>query len=318
MRFVTYRHDGEQHLGLLSGDETVVDLAKAPALAQALGLQIGPVPADMLGFIAAGEAALASARQLADALAAESRQAVTADLLGKGVLVRLAEVALLAPIPRPRKNVFCLGLNYADHAAEGNRVLKRDISLPEVPIFFTKAVTAVTGPGAEIPLALHATKELDYEAELGVVIGRQGKNIAAADAYDYVFGYTIVNDISARDLQRRHNQWFKGKSLDGTCPLGPHIVHKDELPNPMNLAIASRVNGEQRQHSNTSRMIFSIPQTIESLSLGMTLEPGDIIATGTPEGVGFAMQPPALLHDGDVVEIEVEGIGILRNRVRAL
>jgi 2-keto-4-pentenoate hydratase/2-oxohepta-3-ene-1,7-dioic acid hydratase in catechol pathway len=202
--------------------------------------------------------------------------------------------------------VFCLGRNYADHAAE------RGAAVPEHPVYFTKPGTAVVGPGDDI--VHHAiTKELDYEVELAVVIGTGGRDISRGDALRHVFGYTIINDVTARDLQKRHNQWFKGKSLDTFCPMGPVLVTADEIPDPQALGISLRVNGQTRQSSHTSKMIFPVAQCIEGLSQAMTLVPGDLIATGTPDGVGAASGN--FLRAGDRIEAEVEGIGILSNKV---
>jgi 2-keto-4-pentenoate hydratase/2-oxohepta-3-ene-1,7-dioic acid hydratase in catechol pathway len=189
------------------------------------------------------------------------------------------------------------------------------VVVPDVPEFFTKPPTAVTAHEAGIPVDPRVTQKFDYEVELGVVIGTAGKDIPRERALDHVFGFTIVNDLTARDLQRRHGQWFKGKGLDFSCPMGPWIVAKSALPNFADLAITLRVNGETRQKSRTSRMVHDVPTIIEHLSRGMTLEPGDVIATGTPEGVGYAMDPPRFLKAGDVVEAEIEGIGVLRNRI---
>jgi 2-keto-4-pentenoate hydratase/2-oxohepta-3-ene-1,7-dioic acid hydratase in catechol pathway len=230
---------------------------------------------------------------------------------------RLEDVRLHAPIPRPRKNIVCLGLNYMSHLVETARPLQRQIKNLEVPIFFTKAPTAVNGPYDPIPWDRSATGQVDYEAELGVIVGRRGRNISRAEALEYVFGYTIVNDVSARDLQYAHKQWFKGKSLDGFCPMGPFVVTADEFGDPQAKRICLRVNGETRQSASTSDMVFPVSAIIEYLSKGMTIEPGDIIATGTPEGVGLARTPPQYLDDGDLVETEIEGIGTLRNRVVA-
>lgn len=226
-------------------------------------------------------------------------------------------VHLLAPIPAPRKNVFCVGRNYAEHIAEGDRAQKQNVGVTENPVYFTKPPTAVIGPDAEIPIFPHVSESIDYEVELVVVIGKPGRNIKKADAYDHIFGYTILNDISARDVQRRHGgQYFKGKALDGSCPLGPWIVTADAIGRPDNLSIGLTVNGEVRQNGNTSQMIFDIPTLIESLSAGLTLEPGDLIATGTPSGVGYAMEPPQFLKHGDTVVCEVEKIGQLSNTMR--
>ncbi|MEO6990450.1 MAG: fumarylacetoacetate hydrolase family protein [Candidatus Baltobacteraceae bacterium] len=233
-----------------------------------------------------------------------------------GPATALAEVALVAPL-RPRKNVFCVGRNYLDHAAEVARSQGRtDLKLPAVPTFFTKAPTAIAGPGETLALSADISSEYDWEAELAVVIGRRVRDVSAREALDAVFGYACLNDLTARDLQRAHQQWFKGKSLDGTCPFGPWIVDARELGDPQDLTIELRVNGTVKQHSHTSKMIFPVGEIVAQLSRGMTLEPGDVIATGTPEGVGMARTPPEFLHDGDVVEIEIERIGVLRNTIR--
>ncbi len=231
--------------------------------------------------------------------------------------VALADVKLHEPL-QPRRNVMCLGLNYAEHARESLEAQGKALSLPELPIVFTKATTAVSGPHAPIPFDAQVSEKLDWEVELAVIIGKQGINIPAEQAMDYVFGYTVLNDISARDLQRQGKQYFKGKSLDGSCPMGPWIITHDELPNPYDLDIRCLVNGVEKQASNTRHMIFNIADTIAYLSRGMTLLPGDIIATGTPDGVGFARTPPEFLRPGDVVTSIVEGIGELRNVVTAV
>ncbi len=229
--------------------------------------------------------------------------------------VPLDRVELQAPI-HPARNVFCVGRNYLEHAKEGARAGGRELKLPDVPTFFTKAPTAIAGPGKTLHLEARVSKEYDYEAELAVIVGARCKDVAEADAMHVVFGYTALNDVTARDLQRSHLQWFKGKSLDDGCPIGPWIVTPDEIGDPHELAIAFRRNGVEKQRSNTSQMIFRIPRLIAELSKGMTLLPGDVIATGTPEGVGFARTPPEFLADGDAMEVEIEKIGILRNEVR--
>ena len=225
------------------------------------------------------------------------------------------QATVLAPIPRPRKNVFCVGLNYQSHAREGAAKAGRAPDPPEYPTFFSKSATSVIGPGAPIRWDPAITQELDYEVEMGVIIGKKGIDISEDHAMQYVFGYTVVNDISARDLQRRHGQWFKGKSLDDTCPMGPCIVTSDQLADIPDLAIALRLNGATMQASRTGLMVFSVAGLISQLSQGMTLEPGDIIATGTPGGVGFARHPPVFLQEGDLLEAEIERIGVLTNRV---
>lgn len=227
----------------------------------------------------------------------------------------LASVTVLAPIPRPRKNIMCLGWNYFEHAKESAAVAGAQANRPEYPIVFTKNVTSVTGPFADISAHAAVTQQLDWEVELGVIIGAGGRDIPEARALEHVFGYTVINDVSARDLQFRHKQYFIGKSLDGACPMGPVIVTADEIPDPQKLNLKSWVNGEVKQDANTRDMIFSVAQIVAMLSRGMTLEPGDIIATGTPSGVGFARHPPEFLGAGDVVECEIEGIGRIRNRV---
>lgn len=210
---------------------------------------------------------------------------------------------------------MCLGLNYAAHARESLTTKGLDWDVPEYPVVFTKAVTSVTGPNSTVELDPTVTAQLDWEAELAVIVGRRGRKIPEQNALDYVFGYTVVNDLSARDLQSRHKQFFLGKSLDGCCPMGPWIVTADEIPDPQSLDVGCRVNGVVKQAGNTSMQIFSVARTLAILSLGMTLEPGDIISTGTPEGVGFARKPPEFLRAGDVVECSVAGIGTLRNTV---
>lgn len=225
------------------------------------------------------------------------------------------DLTFLAPIPRPSKNIMCLGLNYADHVTETSKTA--EVKLPEHPIVFTKNVTSVTGPDADIPYDPAVTEQLDWEVELGVIIGRPGYAIDAVEAMDYVFGYTVINDLSARDLQFRHKQFFIGKSFDGACPMGPWIVTADEVTDPHALPLRCSVNGVGKQDSSTGNMIFDIPAIIASLSRVMTLEAGDIIATGTPDGVGFARTPPEFLKPGDEVVCDIEGVGELRNTVVA-
>ncbi|MEK4030924.1 fumarylacetoacetate hydrolase family protein [Pseudobacillus sp. FSL P4-0506] len=230
----------------------------------------------------------------------------------KAAAVSVKEVEWLAPIPRPSKNIMCIGKNYRDHAIE----MGGEESVPTELMVFTKAPTAVIAANESIPAYEELSNALDYEGELGVIIGKKGKSIAKEDALDYIFGYTIINDVTARDLQKRHKQFFLGKSLDGTCPMGPWIVTKDEVEDPHNLDIETKVNGEVRQQSNTKHFIFPIDDIISTLSKGMTLEPGDVIATGTPAGVGQGMNPPGLLKSGDTIEINIEQIGTLSNKVQ--
>lgn len=231
------------------------------------------------------------------------------------VTIPLHQVTLLAPIPRPRKNIVCLGRNYAEHVAETARAHGRTAKIPDHPVFFTKAITAVNHPGGIIPYDATISTEIDWEVELACIIGQKGKNIAHDAAMEYIFGYTILNDITARDLQNRHRQFYKGKSLDGCAPIGPWIVTAEEIPDPHALGLRLRVNGETMQDGNTSAMVYKIPELVATLSQGMTLEPGDIIATGTPAGVGMAMEPPRFLRPGDSIEAEIDGIGVLSNRI---
>jgi 2,4-diketo-3-deoxy-L-fuconate hydrolase len=229
----------------------------------------------------------------------------------------VAEVELWAPIPRPRRNVFCMGWNYLTHFEEGRgRRKDQQEELPEYPTFFDKPTTTVIGPHDDIPFDPNFSEKMDYEAELAVVIGRAGRSILAAEAMDHIFGYTLANDVTARDVQRRHGgQWLKGKGMDGSCPLGPWIVTADEIADPQDLPVLCHVNGIEKQNSNTRFMIFPIARLIEELSLAMTLLPGDILLTGTPEGVGYARTPPEYLSPGDEVTVTIPDIGRITNRV---
>lgn len=227
--------------------------------------------------------------------------------------VHIGMSVFLNPLHGQKKNIFCVGRNYLEHVAEGDRIRGQDTVLPDWPTFFTKPATAFTGPDHVVYIPREVSEQMDYEVELGVIIGRGGRDIRTEDAMDHVFGYTIVNDLSARDLQKKHNQWFKGKSLDASCPVGPWIVHKELIPDPHALDISLLVNGVLRQQANTAQMIFKIPEIISSLSHGMRLETGDLIATGTPAGVGFAMDPPRYLQHGDGIRCEIEKIGRLSN-----
>jgi 2-keto-4-pentenoate hydratase/2-oxohepta-3-ene-1,7-dioic acid hydratase in catechol pathway len=301
MRLLTFkpRRAGAPRVGVLLDGERVLDVGEAARRArQRLPFDAG----DMLSLVASGKAGLAALRKLVKGYA--------------GKAATLGTLHLMAPIPRPRKNVFCVGWNYLEHFEEGARARPQAQEMPAHPAFFTKAPTAVNGPFDPIPLHAGVTAKLDWEVELGVIIGPGGRDIAEADAMRHVYGYTVINDVSARDVQRRHGQqWFKGKSLDGTCPMGPWIVTADEVPDPHALRVTSRVNGVIKQDSSTSHMYFRIPRIIAELSAGLTLEPGDVISTGTPAGVGHARTPPEFMLAGDVLETEVAGVGALRNRI---
>ena len=286
MKLVTYL-DGQPRVGAVVGGR-VVDLSGRFET--------------VLALVEEGEPALEEARSLAE----------KAD-----PVAGVAEVQLLAPIPHPRRNVFCMGWNYLTHFEEGRgRRGSQGEELPEYPAFFDKPTTTVIGPYDGIPFDPNFSEKMDYEAEVAVVIGRAGRSIPAAEAMDYVFGYTIANDVTARDVQRRHGgQWLKGKGMDGSCPLGPWILTADEVADPQNLQVQCHVNGVEKQNSNTRFMIFPIARLIEELSLAMTLLPGDILLTGTPEGVGYARTPPEYLRPGDVVTVAVPDIGEITNRV---
>jgi 2-keto-4-pentenoate hydratase/2-oxohepta-3-ene-1,7-dioic acid hydratase in catechol pathway len=312
MRLVTY-HDGSgAHLGALRDDAVVALDAVAPTPDSRTGkvafeyrgeiVALDAVARDMLALIDGGEQLLEWAR---------------AALQRAEIVRELRDVRLLAPIPRPRQNVICLGMNYVAHAIESDRSRGREPKLPEHPVFFTKAVTAVCGPDDEIPLDPRVTTQLDYEVELAYIVGRTAKNIDRADALGYIFGYTVVNDVSAREVQTQHQQFFKGKSLDRSCPMGPCIVTADEIPDPAALGLRLRLNGETRQDSTVSDLIFDIPTTLAVLSLGQTIEAGTIVSTGTPSGVGLGRTPPEYMRAGDVMEAEVDRIGVLRNRIVA-
>ncbi|GAA1883549.1 fumarylacetoacetate hydrolase family protein [Paeniglutamicibacter psychrophenolicus] len=286
MKFVTFNHRGTEHAGVLNEE----------------GTGVIPVPGsqDLLSLI---DNWTEAASQLAT---------VT------GPAINLADVELLAPIPVPRRNIFCVGRNYVEHAKEfansGYDATASATAQPEYPVVFTKAPSTVIGTGADIDPHTGVTSELDYEAELGVIIGIGGRGISRADALDHVWGYTIINDVTARDLQKDHKQWFLGKSLDTHAPMGPWAVTRDEIGDgPLDLHCS--VNGETRQKATTADLIFDIPTIIETISAGITLQPGDIIATGTPVGVGIGFTPPRFLGTGDVVEISITGLGTLSNRI---
>ena len=290
MKIARYRHKGEEYYGTVS-DEKIVCL---PKLAKHLRTQL---PEQIENFIAEENAVKTAETLLA-----------TADFTAKeNASVPLADVSLLAPIAFPPK-ILCLGRNYVDHSAE------MKAAPPEEPVIFMKPHTAIIGPNEKI-VKPKFVKELDYEGELAVVIGKKAKNLSVAEAAGVIFGYTVFNDISARDFQFKDGQWTRGKSFDTFAPTGPWVVTTDQLPDSSNLRIHTWVNGEIRQNATTRNMALSVSQIIHHLSRVMTLEPCDIIATGTPSGVGFAMKPPRFLKHGDIVRIEIESIGTLENTV---
>lgn len=296
MLLVSFFHDGQINIGVLDPQRNeVVALTKLNAA----------LPNDMTEFIANGPEALAIADSIVQS--------------GKG-RIPVPHVRLLAPIPHPRRNIFCIGKNYRAHIQElqgaGAGLASTDTNIiPEKPIFFTKATTTVIGPGEVIPAGLDPTSSVDYEGELAVIIGKGGRGISQADAIQHIFGYSIINDVTSRRLQRDHQQWFLGKSLDGFCPMGPTIVTAAAIADIKQLHIRTWVNGELRQNDSIANLIFDIPAIIETLSRTMTLLPGDIIATGTPAGVGVGFKPPRYLQKGDIVRIEVDSIGTLENPV---
>ncbi|MDB5914191.1 MAG: hypothetical protein JWP22_2866 [Ramlibacter sp.] len=293
MKIAAYRYQGQAGVGRLSAD----------------GRQIEPFQ------LSAAEAALG-------ALPIVEAHAAARPLPATGMAIALDQVQLLAPIPRPRRNIFCVGKNYHAHAREfagsgfdssAKAVPGGDI--PTVPIIFSKVPESVIGPLEEIRFPGDVSTAIDYEAELAVVIGHGGKGISKEDAMKHVWGYTIINDVTARDWQGRHSQWLLGKSFDTFCPMGPWLVTADEMDG-QNTQVKCWVNGEKRQDANTKDFIFDIPTVIECISAGITLYPGDIIATGTPVGVGIGFKPPKYLKPGDVVRVEIDGIGVLENPVR--
>lgn len=294
MKFITFIHNNKEQVGILSKDETKV------------------YPLNILGV---------NYKTMNDLIENISNQEMTTlhtkleDVTSEALSIN--DIRKIAPIPNPKQDIICLGINYMAHAVESARYKKEAFGGDRpFAVYFSKRVTAATGDGDYIPSYQELVDSLDYEAELAVIIGKDAKNVAKEDAFAYVFGYTIMNDVSARNLQTRHKQWYFGKSLDGFTPLGPCIVTKDEFKNPPVLKICSRVNGELRQNSTTDLMITSIEDVIHELSQGMTLKAGTIIAMGTPAGVGMGFDPPKFLKPGDIVECEIEGIGCLKNIVK--
>lgn len=307
MRFLTFTRKNQQRIGLMGPADQIIDLAEI----NRRYLKAGPAPylSSMQALIEAGPKAIQIARKAAKYVNIKN-PIDQKKLAATGALLKLNQIKINAPIPYPRKNVVMLGINYREHVDEGARARSLEIKYPEYPVFFTKPATSVIGHLGHV-VNHKITDKLDWEVELAVVIGKRGRDIPKEKAYDHVFGYTVCLDMTARELQRQHGQWFKGKSLDTFCPMGPWIVHKSALQNPQQVRLICRVNGEVMQDGNTRDMIFDIPTTIESLSQGLTLEAGDMISTGTPSGVGFARVPPMFLKPGDTVDGEVEGIGVL-------
>ena len=292
MKLISCRYRERTYIGLLDGERVAL-----PALSPDWDNRFP----DMLSLIDSGSDGLrAFSGFIADA--------------GEDVVVALADVHLTAPIPRPRQNVICMGWNYDDHLQETKKGDAGD-DRPKHPIVFTKAASCVTGPFDDVPHDPEISDKVDWEVELGVVIGRAGHKVDVADALDYVFGYMVINDVTARELQKRHKQFYLGKSLPNSCPTGPAIVTADEIPDPQALSLKCRVNGEVKQDASTASQIFDVATVISCVSRSPGIEPGDVIATGTPSGVGYVRNPPEYLRPGDVVECEVEKIGCIRNRI---
>jgi 2-keto-4-pentenoate hydratase/2-oxohepta-3-ene-1,7-dioic acid hydratase in catechol pathway len=300
MKLLMFREGRERRLGVAreGAPDEIVDVVAATRGSQSMA-----PPGDILGVIDAGDEGLARVAELASAAHR-----------GAGIR-RLADLTVLSPFDPPRGNVLAIGRNYRKHAEEGARALNEEVKPPTI---FTKAITTIAGAYDDIRIDASVSTRIDWEVELGVIIGRRGVNIQRQTALNHVFGYTVVNDVTARDIQYEWGgQFFKGKSLDGSCPVGPWVLTSDEVADVQALGLRLRVNGELKQDGNTADMIYPVDAIIEWLSKGMTLLPGMLIATGTPDGVGFARTPPEFLQPGDVMEAEVDGIGLLRNHVVA-
>ena len=301
MKFLTYKVLGGLRLGALDPQKGVLDLVRA-----ARTLTGKDLPVTLRGLVAGGDQALADARAAFSA----AQKGGAADLW-----TPLSDDIVATPLPGATKNVFCVGRNYKLHIEEMARAKNIPPSYPKFPEYFTKPPSTIVGHTDGIERHAAHTQKLDYEVELAVVIGKRGRDISEANALDHVFGYTVLNDVTARDAQTNHGQFFKGKSFDTFCPIGPYVVTKDEFGDWSGHRLYLTVNGKIRQDSNTSDLLFGVPKIIESLSAGITLEPGDVICTGTPAGVASGMEPPLWLQSGDVMEACVEGIGVLRNKV---
>lgn len=308
MKLITFTIAGSTRIGAVT-NENVVDLNAAyEALQDSQGKirakQIAEayVPNDMTGFLQGGKESMQYANE-AIHFALENKE-----YKGRTLVFAKKDVKVGAPVPEPGK-MICVGHNYREHILEMGR------QIPEFPVVFAKFSNTVIGPEDDIPF-FPISEQLDYEAEFAFVIGKRARNVSQEEALDYVAGYTIVNDVTYRDIQRRTIQWLQGKSVDGTAPMGPWLVTTDELTNPSGLEVVLTVNGEERQHTNTANLVFSVQYLVEFLSNLMTLEPGDVILTGTPGGVGVAMDPPSFLKDGDVVSISIDGVGVLENKVQ--
>ena len=297
MRLVTFKKNGAESIGAFNSKTlTITDFSKA----------VPELPSTMIDFIKLGQSGLDQAE---NAIKSEKDE----------TQIQLSDVTLKAPIPEPLRDVMAVGRNYHEHAKEfhnsGYDATAGKTAVPDDPIIFTKATTSVSGPYDPIPSYLDLSNSTDYEGELAVIIGKTGRSIAKADAFNHIYGYSTSNDVTARTLQHRYKQWFIGKSLDGYCPMGPVLLTADEAGNPENFYLRTEVNGELRQESSCSELIFDIPTLVETISAGITLLPGDIIITGTPAGVGIGFDPPVFLKNGDVVKVTIDPIGTIENTV---
>ena len=292
MKLLTFERDGVPGAGLLDGNEIVV-------------CETGAAARLAVRRIAEGDAELLDAWKTKAANGAER--------------LSQSDVTILAPLPETRRDIFCVGKNYREHASEFHNSgfdSGGKQAIPVAPVIFTKSLSAIIGPGATIEAGLDRTRTVDYEGELGVVIGKRAFGVSKADAMDYVFGYVVINDVTSRELQRHHSQWVIGKGIDTFAPMGPVLVTADEVPDVTKLTVTTTVNGETRQKASVADLIFDIPTLIETMTATMTLLPGDIIATGTPAGVGIGFDPPRYLADGDRVAVTIDGLGTLENPVR--
>lgn len=297
MYLLTYLYENKEYIGFL--DDEKKGIITASTVFKKLN---HPEPSNMLNLI--------------DAIESINVEKIKATITASTIELMLEDVKMLAPIPYPRRNILCLGKNYLDHVHEVKSLKNVNADIPSKPIYFSKIAYPAVGHNEYVIAHSEVVKQLDYEVELAIIIGKKCKNVSKKEAEDVIFGYSIANDISARDMQQDHVQWHKGKSFDTYCPMGPYIVHKSNIAFPPSLEIKSYVNGELRQNCNTSQLIFDIPTIISDLTKGITLYPGDIILTGTPAGVGAGFNPPKYLNSGDTVDCVIENIGTLSNIIK--
>ncbi|SCY03094.1 fumarylacetoacetate hydrolase family protein [Alkaliphilus peptidifermentans] len=295
MRFVTFIQNNKEKVGVHVDNDLILDLSLIDGIKSS---------ANMLEFISGFN------QEILEIINWFLEEENTSSY------IKAEDIKVISPIPKPLRNIICLGLNYHDHVLESQQFKGNNFTIPDAPVYFSKMAAYSIGSGEEIISYKELTNQLDYEVELAVIIGKDGSNIPIERADEYIFGYSILNDVTARDLQKKHTQWLKGKSLDTFSVLGPCITHKSAIPFPLQLNLETTVNGELRQSSNTNKLIFDIPHIINDLSKGITLKAGDIIATGTPAGVGMGFQPPKFLKSGDIISCTIEKIGTLTNTVK--